>query len=201
MTLYSYIVANDTGFAPNPFHAFCTLACCKPRIRKSARKGDYVVGIGPKRLGNRVVYAMLVKETMGFDDYWRDPRFRAKRPDVEAGGETAVGDNIYHRDLTGRWQQERSQHSTGAIRTDTDGAKVLISTDFIYWGGDAPELPTSIRGIIPLTQGHRSSKNAPFVRDFIEWFESRKEGGRLGWPTQGTSVSGTSRKSKDGKRC
>ena len=201
MTLYSYIVANDTGFAPNPFHGFCTLACCKPRIRKSAREGDYVVGIGPKHLGNRVVYAMLVNETIGFDDYWRDPRFRAKRPDAEAGGESAVGDNIYHRDPTGRWQQERSQHSTGAIRKDTDGAKVLISTDFIYWGGDGPELPPSIRAIIPLTQGHRSRKNAPYAPDFIEWFESHKERGRLGWPIQGTSVSGTSRRGKDGTRC
>ena len=28
--LYSYIVATDSGFSPNPFHGFCTLACCKP---------------------------------------------------------------------------------------------------------------------------------------------------------------------------
>ena len=58
MTLYSYTIAIDTGFAPNPFNGFCTLACCKPGIRRTAQDGDYVVGIGPKGSGNRVVYAM-----------------------------------------------------------------------------------------------------------------------------------------------
>ena len=34
MKLYSYIVARDFGFAPNPFYGFCTLATCKPKIAK-----------------------------------------------------------------------------------------------------------------------------------------------------------------------
>jgi hypothetical protein len=36
MTVFSYVVAKDGGFAPKPFHAFCTLACCKPKIRETA---------------------------------------------------------------------------------------------------------------------------------------------------------------------
>ena len=39
MTLYSYIVAYDGGSAPNPFHEFCTLAICKPGMRRTAEKG------------------------------------------------------------------------------------------------------------------------------------------------------------------
>ena len=80
MTLYSYIVAYDDGFAPNPFRGVCTLACCKPKIRKGAKKGDYIVGIGRKSSGNRVVFAMKVEETLVHDDYWHDERFRAKAP-------------------------------------------------------------------------------------------------------------------------
>ena len=76
MTLYSYTVAIDSGFAPNPFYGFCTLACCKPGIRRTAQEGDYVVGIGPKGPGNHLVYAMRVTETVEFDDYWQDKRFR-----------------------------------------------------------------------------------------------------------------------------
>ena len=74
--LYSYIVANDTGFAPNPFHGYCTLATCKPRIRKTARVGDWIVGTGSKRNGKAgyAVYAMRVTEIMTFDEYWSDPR-------------------------------------------------------------------------------------------------------------------------------
>lgn len=62
MRLYSYIVAHDTGFAPNPFWGWCTLATCKPRIRKSAGVGDWIIGLTPKRAGNRLLYAMKVEE-------------------------------------------------------------------------------------------------------------------------------------------
>lgn len=34
MIAYEYVMTNDSGFAPNPFHGACTLACCKPKIRK-----------------------------------------------------------------------------------------------------------------------------------------------------------------------
>ena len=33
--LFSYVVATDSGFAPNPFFGLCTLACCKPAIRRA----------------------------------------------------------------------------------------------------------------------------------------------------------------------
>lgn len=32
--LYAYKMTHDTGFAPNPYFGVCTLACCKPRIRR-----------------------------------------------------------------------------------------------------------------------------------------------------------------------
>ncbi|WP_225761747.1 hypothetical protein [Acinetobacter sp. Marseille-P8610] len=34
MKIFSYVVSRDFGFAPNPFFNFCTLATCKPKIRK-----------------------------------------------------------------------------------------------------------------------------------------------------------------------
>ena len=43
-SLFSYVVRYDSGFAPNPFHGFCTLATCKPGIRAHANVGDWVVG-------------------------------------------------------------------------------------------------------------------------------------------------------------
>ena len=75
--LYSYIVARDFGFAPNPFYGFCTLATCKPQIRKSAEIGDWIIGTGSKSKGRdgHIVYAMRVTEAMSFDEYWTDSRF------------------------------------------------------------------------------------------------------------------------------
>ena len=36
MEIFSYVITHDSGFAPNPFGGFLTLATCKPKIRKSA---------------------------------------------------------------------------------------------------------------------------------------------------------------------
>ena len=38
MVIYEYVMTDDTGFAPNPFYGICTLACCKPVIRRGVAK-------------------------------------------------------------------------------------------------------------------------------------------------------------------
>src|SRR5512147_3021801 len=85
MSIYVYTLVHDTGFAPNPFHGFCTLACCKPKIRAGASVGDWVVGITPKAYGHRLAYYMRVDETLTFGQYFRDPRFAAKKPHDVSG--------------------------------------------------------------------------------------------------------------------
>ena len=64
--LYSYVLREDTGFAPNPYHGFCTLACCKGPIRMRAEVGDWIIGTGSdargKWRGNYISYAMLSME-------------------------------------------------------------------------------------------------------------------------------------------
>ena len=99
MRLHSYIVAIDDGFAPNPFYGFCTLATCKPKIRRHAQVGDWMLGTGSKKKGRQgtLVYAMRVTEKMTYDSYWEDPRFEDKRPDLFKSIRKSRGDNIYHR--------------------------------------------------------------------------------------------------------
>ena len=72
MRLFSYVVARDYGFAPNPFHGRCTLATCKPRIRNAAAIGDWVIGTGSSTASKegRLVYAMRITKTMTFNQYW-----------------------------------------------------------------------------------------------------------------------------------
>jgi hypothetical protein len=148
--LFIYVVDRDFGFAPNPFHRFCTLATCKPGIRKSAQVGDWVIGVGGTRLKatGRCLYVMKVTETSTFDEYWADSRFRLKRPLRNGSSVMMVGDNIYHRrDGDGVWIQEDSHHSNpdGSpnmtnLRTDTSSTNVLISAHFFYFGSCAPLL-------------------------------------------------------------
>ena len=153
MKILVYKVIRDYGFAPNPFHGFCTLATCKPHVRERANVGDIVIGGGSvSRLGDRALFAMRVKERLSFDQYWADARFLNKRPSFVHSKSTAYGDNIYHH-AAGHWVQEDSHHSFegGEINKDnlirdTSVDQVLISDDYVYWGGDGPVLPTEILG-------------------------------------------------------
>lgn len=151
---YLYVVDRDFGFAPNPFHGFCTLATCKPIIRRTAQVGDWIIGMGGSRLNatGRCIFAMRVDECVPYDDYWKDPRFRAKRPVRNGSRKMMVGDNIYHRTSNqAPWQQEDSHHSLSHgqpnlhnLRNDTQTNRVLISSYFFYFGKVAPVIPAEI---------------------------------------------------------
>ena len=45
-TIYSYVLRTDDGAAPNPLWGTCTLTICKPVIRRTAKVGDWVIGVG-----------------------------------------------------------------------------------------------------------------------------------------------------------
>src|SRR5215475_1820360 len=70
--VYIYVVDRDFGFAPNPFHGVCTLATCKPGIRNTVKVGDWVIGLGGRRLNatGRCVFAMRISETTTYNEYW-----------------------------------------------------------------------------------------------------------------------------------
>ena len=83
MKLYSYCIPCDDGAAPNPYWGICTLAICKPAIRRTVSIGDWVVATGAKNVegtdySNMLVYAMLVTEKMTLQEY--DEFCRAKYP-------------------------------------------------------------------------------------------------------------------------
>jgi hypothetical protein len=161
MTLYSYIVAHDTGFSPNPFFSYCTLACCKPEIRRRAQKGDWIVGLTPKAQGNNIVYFMRVDEVMEFGHYWNDKRFRQKRPRYDKDVRLRCGDNIYEPLPNGGFRQLRSMHSdeehenTKNKEHDLGGKHVLSSETFAYFGRKPLTLPPELERLI-VARGHRS---------------------------------------------
>src|SRR5580692_7918599 len=111
MTLYSYIVVYDTGFSPNPFFGYCTLACCKPEIPRRAQEDDWIVGLTPKAQGNKVVYFMRVDNVIDFNRYWNDSHFLQKRPRYDKDVRLRCGDNIYEPLLNGGFRQLPSMHS------------------------------------------------------------------------------------------
>lgn len=196
MRTFSYVVARDYGFAPNPFHGFCTIATCKPEIRRLANVDDWVIGTGSKSLSNesRLVFAMRVTETLSFDDYWADQRFAAKRPNLRGSLKQAFGDNIYHRSpSTGLWLQENSHHSYANgepnqrnIDHDTKAPRVLVSTDFVYWGGEGPKLPDRFRNFdgfdICAGRGYKSKFPEALTEHIVSWIRSLEATGYVGSP-------------------
>jgi hypothetical protein len=152
--IYIYVVDRDFGFAPNPFHGYCTLATCKPGIRNSAVIGDWVIGLGGSRLRatNHCIYAMRVTSKISFDEYWNSPAFTNKKPVRNGSRKMMVGDNIYHRSSSDRtWIQANSHHSNedgssnrDNLLRDTKSEYVLISNYFIYFGRNAPAVPPTL---------------------------------------------------------
>ena len=129
---------------------------------------------------------MRVTEEMSFTDYWYDPRFQDKRPDMHASLRRAFGDNIYYRDdSTGEWNQADSHHShpdgTPNLRNvdhDTHVDRVLTSDDFIYWGGSGPLIPMSFReSICKGGQGHKCKFPRELVHRCIAWLRTYNETG------------------------
>ena|SRR2546425_97785 len=198
MKLYSYVVARDYGFAPNPFFGVCTLATCKPKIRGSADVGDWIIGTGSKQycLDGRLVYAMKVSETLTYDEYWNDPRFSSKKPNLLGSLKQAFGDNIYHRNAAGRWVQAISHHSysdgspnRANIEHDTKSPRVLVGSEFAYWGGGGPKIPAGFRNragvdVCCVGQGHKCIFPENFVAAFVKWIQSRGESGYIGAPSE-----------------
>lgn len=192
MTLYSYTVRVDDGAAPNPFRGLCTLAICKPGIRRTARKGDWIAGLGSKNpqggtdLSGKLVYAMQVREVVSMADYDRlaPSRWPHRLPSVTSADlSERLGDCIY--DFSGATPVQRlGVHGRGNVQTDLSGENVLISDDFYYFGSRAIGLPADLLPICHQTQGHKSSSNAARAKRFVSWIRGLglRPGQLYGWP-------------------
>ena len=222
MRLFVYVVVHDTGFAPNPFLGYCTLATCKPEIRRSARVGDWIAGIGSVQRGQegKRVFAMRVAEAMCFDEYWNDPRFARKRPNRSGDAEQLCGDNIYHRNPgTGDWIQEPGYHShedgtpnRNNVRRDTNPPRVLIAREFAYLGAAAVDIPDRFRSwqgsdYFRSVRGHRCNFPDDLRNAFMAWLEERSaEAGGLAdtpldWADSSPACAATSPDPSTTRRC
>lgn len=190
MKLYSYVIPRDFGFAPNPYFNYCTLATCKPVIRRCAQVGDWVAAFGAARttVHERLIVLMRVEETLSFDQYWEDDRFRSKRPVFSKGVIHMYGDNIYHHD-GGNWMQEVSHHSRpdGSINyinldRDTGTDRVLIATEFYYFGSNAIVIPPEFNMLIAHGIGHRVCEDDNIINNFISYIRDNYEMGVQGTP-------------------
>ncbi|MDP2852699.1 MAG: hypothetical protein Q8O28_00480 [Smithellaceae bacterium] len=182
MKLYSYVVTHDTGFSPNPFWGCCTLADCKPVIRRTAKVGDWVVGLSPKRSGNKIIYAMQIERKIPFADYYRDSQYALKIPDFSKGKVVNKrGDNIYKPLPNGDFLQLQSMHSNGTFENpktkirDLGGKYVLIANTFYYFGSKPINLPHFLRDL-KVGRAHKCKFPPEVVSTFIAFIKQQKVG-------------------------
>ena len=157
MAVYAYKITRDYGFAPNPFGTYCSLACCKPHIRRKAVVGDWIIGTGAVENGllNHLIFLMKVTDKLTFEEYWLDERFNYKKPVLNGSLKQIHGDNIYSR-KDGDWIQSDSHHSLHDgllnernLKQDLSGEYVLISNHFVYLGDKYWKIPDEYLEVCP----------------------------------------------------
>lgn len=187
MKLCTHVIKFDTGLAPNPFHGYCTSALCTPsHMNAGLLPGDWLIGNSDRADRNRLVYAMRISEVLGMDDYFRDPRFEAKKPNPVGTPENQCGDNFYFKE-NGRWHRlpSRFHNAQGAFQKDLGrhltGRPVFIADHFYYFGENRIAIPDRLKGIIRRVQGIQYTEGY-LADDFVTWLEANHTPGIHGRP-------------------
>lgn len=174
--IYSYIVRVDQGSAPNPFGSYCTLALCKPMIRKCAKPNDWIVGFAAKGIGGtyenpKVIYFMKVDRVLPFEKYesFCKQNCPIKIPNVSSRAyEKTVGDCQYVW-RNGKVHVLPGVHGESSKEDDLSGKHVLIAKDFVYFGSEGVPIDDDLRDVGRIVRGHRSPMNQPFFDAFEKW--------------------------------
>lgn len=185
MRLCSYTMVHDYGFAPNPFWGFCTLGVCTPNHQGiKLAKGDWILGNSDVKSRNLLIYAMCVSESLNFDAYFHDQRFKKKKPRFDRGWKEASGDNIYYRGTSGRFRQIQTQyHADKQIRKkDEKHPTVFIAKEFYYFGRSMFRLPAKFQPLMRVGKGCRCNHDPKLVEEFIAWLRNNFTKGIHGDP-------------------
>lgn len=162
--LYSYKMAHDNRFAPNPLFGVLTLATCKPYMRLNTKVGEWIAGWtsahiahSPTEQGReKLVYLAKVARKLTFGEYWEQyPQKRAVYTDDKNVAER-YGDNIYQPDVSvedGFIQMPNIHHGTDKKAKDLKGKYVLVCEEFYYFSCLSPlEIPSDLRPNVPKVQ-------------------------------------------------
>lgn len=149
MKIYIYIVPVDDGAAPNPYGGVCTLAICKPNLRKIGKQGDWIIGLNSEF---RLIYTMKITTVITMKEYdsYTKENLPIKIPNKTSKNiEEQMGDSVY--DFSNDEIKLRaSVHSRCTKEMDLAGKNVLLSSYFYYFGNKAKELPKEFENIVNL---------------------------------------------------
>jgi hypothetical protein len=186
--IYSYVLRYDDGAAPNPFGGVCTLTICKPKIRKYAEIGDWVIGTGSKNsrlsngsindFSNHLVYAMKITDRKYLKEYdeWCKSNLAIKIPDIKSKDLIKQhGDCIYDFSnsisIKNPVKVRAGVHDERNRYRDTSGKYSLMSTHFYYFGSKPEIIPDYLYNIIKINQNHKMIVDIEIINAFENWIE------------------------------
>ena len=149
--IFVYKMTADNGGAPCVYGGILSLAICKPMIRRKAKEGDWIIGLGGKNLGEGIIYVAHVTGTAG-NEYYQDRQF-VRRPDCvyhfRGGGLTRKRTAAYHKNLA-------NMATDLGAGPEYRNARVLLSLDFRYFGVRREAVPPDLQAFAAsIGRGHR----------------------------------------------
>src|SRR5262249_20436146 len=126
--IFIYKMVADNGGAPSVSKNLLSLAICKPKIRKSAKKGSLIFGFGGKRYQERLIYIARVTDKEEGQAYYQRRKY-AGRPDCIY----RVMDGRAVRRKSARYHVQSDERRKD-VGFDFENAFVLLSKDFRYLG-------------------------------------------------------------------
>jgi hypothetical protein len=188
--IFSYVIPEVTGLAPHigpddldPARMIATLAVCKNQVRKAAKPGDWVMAVSAAKSGHprgTLVYALQVGEKIPFSQYFNDPRFQSRKPDVHPRG-----DNFYRPDEKGHLSLafDNAAHAgqPRLIEKDLSAPFALAGRRFWYFGSNPVPLPENLAATdlaLPdlRRRGHRVTGDPALITEFTNWISQFPEG-------------------------
>jgi hypothetical protein len=127
-------MTHDQGTAPAVENGLLTLAICKPAIRRLAKIGDIILGIGGVSIGlGRVIYAAKITEKMGpGPEYYQKYSGREDAVYKIINGLPKHKGGYYDHAIDPRGQPKYwIKHDVGL---NWEKAEVLLSSDYRYFG-------------------------------------------------------------------
>lgn len=171
MNTYLYIVPVDDGAAPNPYGGVCTLAICKPNLRKIVKQEDWLIGLSSSF---ELIYTMKVTTVMTMKEYdsYTKEYLNIKIPNKTSKNTIEqMGDSVYDFSNDGI-NLRPSVHSRCTKEMDLDGKNVLLSTYFYYFGKETKTLPKEFENIINIDIDYIKLKD-DLQKIFFGWLEEQ----------------------------
>jgi hypothetical protein len=188
--LYVYKLTTDNGGAPCIKRGLLSLAICKPNIRRTAQRGDWIFGFGGRDLGKRLIYIARVTKRLESGSYYMDDAYKGRDDRIYRCED---GEFVLRRGAKYHGDASQLEHDLG-VPPRYVRAVALLSDDFMYWGKkgatDYQEHFPRVAALLDrLTQGHRVNLSEAERTEFVglqrsQW-QAHPHTKVLGPPTQG----------------